>query len=55
MGWLLDRDKRTVELPLEKAEAYADEVKKLMGKNKIPLACFHKIVGKLSIPLCVCQ
>ena len=47
MGWLLDGDLRTVELPPDKAKAYAEEVKKLMRKKKIPLARFHKIVGKL--------
>ena len=47
MGWLLNGDKRTVELPRDKAEAYTDEVEKLMRKKIIPLACFCKIVGKL--------
>ena len=47
LGWLLNGDKRTVELPPDKSEAYAGEVKKLTRKIKVPLACFPKIVGKL--------
>ena len=35
-----------MELPPDKAEAYATGVKGLTRK-KIPVACFHKIVGRL--------
>ena len=47
LGWLLDGDRRTIELPDDKAKEYAEELRKLMRRKKIPVARFRKIVGKL--------
>ncbi|KAL7546208.1 hypothetical protein ACHAWF_014642, partial [Thalassiosira exigua] len=47
LGWLLDGDARTVVLPPDKAEAYTEELRKLLRKKSIPLPRFRKIIGKL--------
>ena len=47
LGWLVDGDQRTVQLPPDKASAYIAKLKKLLRKKRIPIARFRKIVGKL--------
>jgi hypothetical protein len=47
LGWLVDGHKRTLELTLDKAVAYASKLNKLLRKKKTPLTRFWKIVGKV--------
>ena len=49
LGWLVDGDKRTVQLSPDKAEAYAKEIKLLLrkGSRRVQLKRFREIVGKL--------
>ena len=47
LGWLVDGDARTVELPADKAAAYEKELRALMRKKKVPIKRFREIVGKL--------
>lgn len=47
LGWLIDGENRTIELPEAKAQAYLAELKKLRKKKSIPLKRFREIVGKL--------
>ena len=49
LGWLLDGDKRTVQLPPDKATAYAQEIRLLLRKTsrRVQLKRFREIVGRL--------
>jgi hypothetical protein len=47
LGWLLDGERRTIELTDDKAAAYTEELRKLLRRSRIPMARYRKIIGRL--------
>jgi hypothetical protein len=47
LGFLVEGERRTVQLPPAKATAICDELKKLLKRKNIPFKRLEKIVGKL--------